>query len=169
MKKATVVLLIDKEGQVCLARKKQPIHHDDGAIEYSLLTYNGYGGKMESYDESILDTAIRELFDESGVTASKEDVELMMRVYFYVQKEGTHIPFMDVSFFFVRKWEGVPQEGDEMGPPLFFKQEEIPYEEMMPADNIFFKTMLRDEKGVYQVNLLGKGVIPEVFLLDEVL
>ena len=68
---ATVVLMMDKDGRVCLARKKQAIHHEGGAIFYSLGLYNGYGGKMDATDETILDTAVRELFDESGVLAQK--------------------------------------------------------------------------------------------------
>ena len=118
--KATVVLLVNKEGAICLARKKQAIHHNGGEISYSLGLYNGYGGKKEVSDVTISDTAIRELFDESGVSSQKEDLEKVLRVYFYISKEGALIPFMDVTFFLASLWSGEPKEGEEMGAPLFF-------------------------------------------------
>jgi 8-oxo-dGTP pyrophosphatase MutT (NUDIX family) len=169
--KATVVLLVDNKERICLARKKKKIHHSSEAIEYSLGMYNGYGGKMEDSDRTIFDTAIRELFDESGVIASSTDLELAARVYFYViNSSGDSIePFMDVSFFFLRNWKGVPREGEEMGPAHFFIHDEIPYNEMMPADRILFEEMLSGKRHVYQVNLFGKDITPEVVMLDEVL
>ena len=169
-KKATVVLLINKEGEVCLARKKQEIHHENGSIGYSLGTYDGYGGKMEEQDITIFDTAIRELKDESGVFADKKDLELVARVYFYVKKEDENFePFMEVSFFFLRTWLWNPKEGDEMGAPTFFKEKKIPYDEMMPADKILFQEMFAGKRKVYQVKLLGKKVSPEIQALDEIL
>lgn len=167
-RKATVVLLIDEKGNICLARKKQAIHHEDGEITYSLGTYNGYGGKMEEYDTTIFDTAVRELYDESGVVAKKEDLELVTRVYFYVKKEDESFePFMDVSFFFVRVWEGKPKEGEEMGEPTFFDKEHMPYDEMMPADKALFEMMLQGKKGVYEVKLFGRTIQSEIRVLDE--
>ncbi len=169
-KKATVVLLIDGVGNICLARKKQAIHHENGSIGYSLGTYNGYGGKMEEGDTNIFDTAIRELLDESGVTASKKDLEIVARVYFYTKKDdGSFEPFMDVSFFFLKKWLSEPVEGEEMGAPTFFSVETIPYNEMMPADKHIFEKMFKGERNVYEVKLLGKKVEPEIKVLDEVL
>lgn len=168
--KATVVLLIDNERRVCLAQKKRSIHHNGGEISYSLGTYNGYGGKFEETDYAISDTAIRELYDESGVKASQEDLELVARVYFYIKKEDeTMEPFMEVSFFFLYKWQGVPVEGDEMGVPTFFSEDSIPYDQMMPADRALFEKMFNGERGVYEVKLFGEKVKPEVTLLHELL
>lgn len=159
---ATVVLLIDKEGKVILARKKQAIHHDTGEISYSLGLYNGYGGKMEETDETIEKTAIRELYDESGVKGKEENLEKCAQVYFYIQKEEEVIPFMDVTFYILREWSGVPTEGLEMGEPVFFAPDELPYGEMMPADKVLFGKILTGEKGRYNVFLKGKGVEPLV-------
>lgn len=167
-RKASVVLLIDNDGKVCLARKKQSIHHENGEISYSLGTYNGYGGKMEDCDATIFDTAIRELKDESGVVADKENLDLVTRVYFYIKKDdGSFESFMDVSFFFLKVWSGNPEEGKEMGVPTFFTENTMPYDEMMPADKVFFKKMFEGERSVYEVKLLGKKVEPEIRALDE--
>jgi|JI10StandDraft_1071094.scaffolds.fasta_scaffold373710_2 ADP-ribose pyrophosphatase YjhB (NUDIX family) len=162
---ATVVLLMQSNGSVCLARKKQAIHHEDGEISYSLGLYNGYGGKKEMADVTIEDTAIRELFDESGVVAKKEDLKQILRVYFYIKKEERLIPFMDVSFFLLHIWERGPQEGNEMGEPIFFAQDSLPYDEMMPADKVLFEKVFRGEKGVYEIVLSDRNSPPNVSLL----
>lgn len=159
---ATVVLLLDKEGRVVLARKKKAIHHDTGEISYSLGLYNGYGGKMEETDESIEVTAIRELYDESGVTGKEKDLEQCARVYFYIRKDDVDTPFMDVAFYILREWSGVPKEGLEMGEPVFFKAEDLPYDEMMPADKVLFGKILSGEKGEYNIFLRGKDVEPVI-------
>ncbi len=169
---ATVVLLRDGLKRVCLARKKQRIHHSVGEIPYSLGVWNGYGGKSESEDDSIFHTAIRELRDESeGVRGNVTDLELVLRVHFYVKDKETseHIPFMTVSFFFLDRWFGTPAESLEMGPPMFFDREDIPYDEMMPADKVLLEKMFAGEKGVYEVKLNGKTSPPEIRELEEVL
>jgi 8-oxo-dGTP pyrophosphatase MutT (NUDIX family) len=159
---ATVVILLDKEEKVILARKKKAIHHDTGEISYSLGLYNGYGGKMDETDATIEMTAIRELYDESGVTGKEEDLESCARVYFYVQKEGEDVPFMDVTFYLLKEWSGVSKEGLEMGEPVFFSKDALPYEEMMPADKILFGKILGGEKGEYNVFLRGKDTPPVI-------
>jgi 8-oxo-dGTP pyrophosphatase MutT (NUDIX family) len=170
---ATVVLLVDKGGRICLARKKQPIHHDYDKggedIPYSLGTYNGYGGKREPTDASIFQTAIRELAGESGVKAREEDLDLVSRVFFWKPSKETGImmPFMEVSFFFIHIWEGEPLEGDEMGPPAWFTQDEVPYRNMMPADKGLFQRIFAGERAVFEVRLPGKDVPPEIIALDE--
>lgn len=167
--KATVVFLIDTEERIGLAQKKQGIHHDKGEISYSLGLYNGWGGKQEVTDPTILDTAVRELFDESGVLANKEDLEPVFRAYFYTKnKEGEGFsPFMEVSFYFCRTWEGYPVEGKEMGPAVFFEQEKLPYDQMMPADKYLMEKALISSCGVFEVKLYGKNAPPEITLLDE--
>lgn len=159
---ATVVILLDKENKVILARKKKAIHHDTGEISYSLGLYNGYGGKMETEDISIERTATRELYDESGVVGKEEDLEKCARVYFYIRKDGVDVPFMDVTFYILREWSGTPKEGLEMGEPILFSQNELPYEEMMPADKVLFGKILSGEKGEYNIFLKGKDVDPVI-------
>jgi hypothetical protein len=166
---ATVALPIDKMGRIGLARKKQAIHHDTGEISYSLGLYNGWGGKREPEDLSIWHTAKREAEDEGGVAIAVEHLRRVVRVYFYVpdKEKGGHMPFMDVTFFFLKKWNGKFKEGSEMGPPEFFYPHELPYAEMMPADKLLFELMLAGERGTYEVKLNGKASPPEIRKLTE--
>ena len=167
VKEATVVLLVDKEGRVCLARKKQPIHHEGGEISYSLGMYNGYGGKKEEGDVSIEDTAIRELFDESSVRGEKEDLYFVGKVKFIISKDGVENPFMNVSFYTLSKWEGDPKEGREMGKPEFFEKTRLPYHEMMPADKILFERIFEGRTISSEVTLFGKEKEPLVIFKDD--
>lgn len=168
VRKATVVLLIDEYERVCLARKKQPIHDDTSEISYSLGMYNGYGGKQEAHDLTIYHTAVRECYDESGVIVVVEDLEDAALVYFSTKNDlGEFKPFMEVYFFFVRVYAGVPHEGAEMGEPFFFKQKNIPYTEMMPADGILFRDMFAGKRNIYEVKLHGKDAPPEVIVTGK--
>ncbi len=166
--RASLVLLKNKEGQYCLARKKQAIHHLGGDIPYSLGMYNAYGGKFESPDETIVDTTLRELHVESSVVGLKEGLTLNCRVYFYTKKEdGTFQPYMDVSFFTLTTWEGDPKESSEMGPPEWFLGPNFPFYEMMPADKFLFQKIFEGVDGVYEVKLQVKKTPPEIRVLNE--
>jgi 8-oxo-dGTP pyrophosphatase MutT (NUDIX family) len=143
--KATVIFLKDKDGKICLAQKKKPIHHDAGEITYSLGTWNGYGGKKEDKDITIEDTALRELEQESGVTAKSEDLINCGHVFFFWPNNESEIADMEVFFYFANNWNGEVKEGDEMGPPKFFAPNEIPYENMMGGDKILLPKMLSGE------------------------
>ncbi len=140
---ATVVFLKNSEGNICLAQKKKPIHHENGEITYSLGTWNGYGGKKEAGDKTIEDTAIRELVQESGVTGEKKDLQLCGHVYFFWPNTNGEVADMEVYFYVLPLWQGEVKEGDEMGKPQFFAPQEIPYDEMMGGDRIIIPKMLQ--------------------------
>lgn len=155
---ATVALPIDKRGRIGLSRKKQAIHHDSGEISYSLGLYNGYGGKREAVDETIWHTAKREAEDEGKVKIDLKHLHRVARVYFYVpdKERGGHIPFMDVTFFFLKQWEGEFEETSEMGPIEWFGKYELPEKDMMPADGELLRRIFSGERAEYEVKLNGK-------------
>jgi ADP-ribose pyrophosphatase YjhB (NUDIX family) len=160
--KATVILLINKEGKVILARKKQPIHTSEDAIEYSLGLYNGYGGKMEETDGTIEQAALRELHQEANVVATVESLSNPLIVNFKKQKDNNESDFMKVYFYTVQEYFGDPQETREMGAPEVFYQNALPYDEMMPADKVIFEKLLRHDHRELDVILRGKDMLPVV-------
>ncbi|MEN9880824.1 MAG: hypothetical protein RLZZ308_7 [Candidatus Parcubacteria bacterium] len=160
--RATVTLLVDDEGRVALARKKQAIHSETGSIEYSLGLYNGYGGKMDEEDITIEDTAIRELVEEAGVEANKEDLQKVFTAFFYIEKENSCEPFMEVVFFTLSTFDGVPVENNEMGEPEWFTKDALPYHDMMPADKILFTSIFSGNGRDCVVVLRGKHLSPIV-------
>lgn len=142
---ATVVFLKDREGNICLAQKKKPIHHDAGEITISLDTWNGYGGKKEETDETIEDAAIRELEQESDVFAEKGNLIPAGHVYFFWPGNESEVADMEVFFYFIEVWTNDPKEGDEMGPPQFFSPDTIPYDYMMAGDKVLIPKMLEGQ------------------------
>lgn len=150
---ATVVYLVGADGKICLAPKKQNIHKGGKVLQNS-QKWNGYGGKQER-NETLLETAVRELWQESGVHAETKDLDLVACIHFYwPENKGAH-PDMIVYFFFLSKFKGVPQEGVEMGVPKFFTKDEIYELELMPADKLFLPLLLRGEKITWSM-YLGK-------------
>src|SRR3989344_6013142 len=142
--RATVVFLRDGEGRICLAQKKQDIHKANGEVLKKSNRWNGYGGKCEG--KEFLATAVDELFFEAGVRANQSDLELVGRIHFFWPMNKSGHPDMDVCFFFLDRFIMTPVETAEMGPPRFFEGEEIPYQDMMPADCFFLPLFLKGEK-----------------------
>lgn len=162
MTEATVVFLQNENGEICLARKKQPIHTESQEISYSLGMWNGYGGKREEGDMSVEDTAVRELSDESRVFAVKEDLKAIGDVQFFLKEENEDSLFMRVYFYMLREYDGVPKEGSEMGVPEFFALGKVPYADMMPADKVLLPKMFAGEMVRAKVVLYGKEKEPLV-------
>jgi 8-oxo-dGTP pyrophosphatase MutT (NUDIX family) len=158
--RATVILLINKEREVILARKKQPIHTSEDSIEYSLGLYNGYGGKMEETDGTIEQAALRELHQEANVVATVESLSKPLIVNFKTQEDNNESDFMKVYFYTVQEYFGNPQETNEMGQPEFFDRQSLPYQEMMPADKVIFERLLQHDYRELDVILGGKDIPP---------
>ena len=167
--KATVVYL-RKEDAICLARKKKAIYHDGGELSYSLGTWNGYGGKSEAADADIKDTAIRELLQESTVTAEKDDLVLAADLHFFWENNNTDVSDMEVFFYFCDRWVGEPQESVEMGPSQFFTKETMPYEEMMKNDMMFMPKILTGEVviGAFYFNTKDEKGMPAFKSVEQV-
>ncbi len=168
---ATVVYLITETG-IYLARKKQNIHIGEEELK-NTAKLNGYGGKKEERDVSVRATAIREVESEALITALGENLIPCGRFRFYWPENETNIPNMDVYFFFLKVWEGVPQESEEMSEPQLFAFDDIPYDDMLPDSKLFLKRMLLGEKLVadiyYELDEDGKQKIKKFFERNELL
>lgn len=141
---------------------------------------NGYGGGIEN--ETIKHAAIRELEEETGknsgkeyITTSEEHLEKVAIVDFCNTKSDGETFVCRVHFFIIKKWIGEANETDEMVDPLFFDIDNLPLDQMMPADREFFPQILNGKKivakanyGPYQKELIGNVLIKEVdsFLED---
>ncbi len=124
MKNVTTVFAIKSENHVCLARRKGLFNGKSGY-------YNGYGGHVENYDESIVDCAVREFCEESGATVKKSSLQPVAVIDFFELRRGelcrNHV-------FLAQEWSGDLIETEEMGPPELFSKSKLPSENMYPAD-----------------------------------
>lgn len=167
---ATVCLLV-KNDKILLGLKTKKI----GAGRR-----NGYGGGIED-GESIKEAAIRELEEETGkkvgdifITATQENLEKVAIVDFENTKSDGVSFVCRVHFFIIKEWKGEATETDEMIDPKFFDINNLPFDEMLPADIEYFPLILKGKKiiakakyGPYQKELLGPVFIKEVSSFDE--
>ncbi len=171
---ATVCLLI-KNKRVLLGMKTKKI----GAG-----CWNGYGGGIKE-NESLIQTAIRELEEETGrknkgkkgetyITASPKNLEKVAIMDFHNTKTDGTTFVCKVHFFLVKKWRGKPVNTEEMIDHTFFDIHDLPLSRMMLADKKYFHLILGGKKiigtakyGPFQKELLEEPIIEEVYSFPE--
>ncbi|XP_052787622.1 oxidized purine nucleoside triphosphate hydrolase-like [Mya arenaria] len=97
--------------------------------------WNGFGGKVEQ-GETILQGALRELHEESGLTA-RHLTEIGRLVFRF---EGDP-QLLEVHVFTGSTYSGEPVETDEMRP-CWFPVDKIPFDKMWPDDKLWFPIFL---------------------------
>lgn len=135
----------DKGFELCLARKEPT----KGALKRGLAgKRNGYGGGLETTDSSYITCALRELYEESLVVATLEEITEIGRVRFHNGIESVY----ECVYFIVRVPHSKPLSTEEMSDPVWFPSAKLPYDDMMPSDRIIMPLILahkRFEADVY--------------------
>ncbi len=142
MKQMTLSLIfLRRNDQVLLAMKKRGFGEG---------RWNGAGGKVEP-GETLEQSMIREAEEEIGITpiAYEKVGDIVFDEYF--KGEPT---LLRVHVFTATKWQGTPQESDEMRPQ-WFALDRIPYDSMWPDDPLWLPRVLAGKK------------ITATFTLDE--
>lgn len=131
---ATVVFVIT-QNNILLATKMKKV----GAGKW-----NGYGGKPEPQDNSLRDTACRELFEESGKGIIVQPENLVPRciINFYSFDNHSEKPDWTVAFYLAFDFTGIASSTEEMSSPTWFSLDQVPYENMLPADQEFIPKIL---------------------------
>ncbi len=134
MKQATLCFLVDSAGEkLLLGMKKRG---------FGAGKYNGYGGKPND-GESIEETAVRELYEEAGVTVRREDLEKVAELDFTFTYRAEWNQLVHV--YVARVWEGHPAETEEMTAE-WFPFLELPYHKMWNDDSIWLPLVLAGKK-----------------------
>lgn len=132
---ATLVFPI-KEGKVLLAKKTRKI---------GIGKWNGWGGSQEE-GETVKEAATRELLQESGLSAQKEDLEYSGKVTFHNQKADGRKFDVEVHIFLLQKWSGEIKPNPEMIEPTFWSINQLPFEEMVASDRDWLPLVLGGQK-----------------------
>ncbi len=115
--------------------------------------WNGYGGKLQ-VGESLESAAIREVKEESGIQIVEPDLKNMGVLDFYfTDKEEWN---QRVHVYLIENFTGEPIETEEM-KPKWFKDTEIPYNEMWAGDDAWFPYLIRYEKFMGEIHFSEEG------------
>lgn len=128
---ATWCFLLKGENEVLLAMKKRGFGEG---------FWNASGGKVK-LDENPDEAAVREAMEELKVGVSELTQVANIEFYFLNKPEWGQ----RVIGFTTRKWEGEPEETEEMAP-RWFKYEEIPYDQMWADERIWLPMVLEGKK-----------------------
>jgi len=104
--------------------------------------WNGFGGKVAP-GETIEGAAVRELHEETGITADPANLERFGILEFEFQSEPGKV--LEVHIFKVHSHTGEPVETEEMRPQWFFV-DEIPFKEMWSDDPYWIPLFIKGRK-----------------------
>ena len=135
--------------EVLLGMKKQKHKKSFGVGKW-----NGFGGKIES-GETSEQAAIRECQEECNVTPIKPNK--VAKISFIDEASGIND---NVDVYLCDKWDGEPQETDEM-IPKWFKKDSLPFENMWSDDVHWMKEMFAGKKFYAKVTMSGAGALGE--------
>ncbi|KAJ1933488.1 hypothetical protein EC988_009105 [Linderina pennispora] len=102
---------------------------------------NGFGGKVEPH-ETIEQGAVRELQEESGLTATH--IKKIGLLFFYFENDPVS---MEVHVYQSDRYDGRPVESDEMRPE-WFGVREMPFERMWADDSLWWPYALENKRFV---------------------
>ncbi|MFA5773342.1 MAG: 8-oxo-dGTP diphosphatase [Candidatus Paceibacterota bacterium] len=128
-KKILTLCIIHQNFKVLLGMKKRG---------FGVGRWNGFGGKL-GQEETIEEAVIRELKEEACLEAQ----EMTKRGILNFEFED-HSSSLEVHIYSIDKFDGTPEETEEMNP-RWFSVDEIPYDSMWP-DDIFWLPLLLDGK-----------------------
>lgn len=126
---STTLCFLIKENEILLGMKK---------TGFGQGKYNGFGGKIK-HGETVLQAAVRELEEESGIQVEEEQLEYVgiLDFIFPASPQLRH----DVHIFLARTWRGEPSETEEM-KPQWFLHSAIPYDQMWQDDRYWLPNVL---------------------------
>jgi ADP-ribose pyrophosphatase YjhB (NUDIX family) len=126
---STSVILIDGD-KVLLGMKKRG---------FATGKWNGFGGKQKN-NETTEEAARREVKEEADILVNELNECAILECH---HPDAAH----EVHVYTATKWEGNPQESDEMKPQWFSKGEvPVPYHEMWADAAILLPMILEGEK-----------------------
>ncbi len=143
--KVCTLLFLKKKKEILLAMKKRGWGDEK---------FNGVGGKVEE-TETIDQALIRECKEEIKVTPIK--YEKVAEHDFVYKNENASLWHMYVHVFFCDKWQGDPQETEEM-KPQWFNIKDIPYDKMWEDDKFWLPEVLQGKKisGIFTFDTKNK-------------
>ncbi len=111
---ATASMIVEREGKICYVKRKRNPYKGMLALP---------GGFLDYMKESLEQTAIRELKEETNLDADSNELELLM-----VNSSPTRDPRGQVidHVYIVKNYSGIPRAGDDASELYWISLEENP-------------------------------------------
>ncbi len=129
-----------KTTTLCLCLKNNSVLLSEKLIGFGAGKINGYGGKVLE-EETPAEAAVRELFEESALSAKPEDLVQVGLVRFYF----SNLLKFECHVYTLQTWQGEPTATDEMGAPTWYPINSLPTEKMWVADALWFPLVLQGQ------------------------
>ena len=132
--KDTTLILSMRDGRLLLGMKKRG---------FGVGKLNGFGGKLNE-GESIVEAAVRELFEEVGIEALADDLKKVAELTFlfpHAEEDWDQV----VHVYSVDKWSGEPSESEEMSCE-WHDFDKVPFERMWEDDQHWLPRVLAGDK-----------------------
>lgn len=142
MTRIETLVLIHQKSKILLAMKKQ---------RFGKGRYNGFGGGQEE-GESIMECAIRETYEE-GKRVSNLIYMGKVLFRFIDSDEQDH----EVHIYKAEDYDGEPTETEEM-KPVWYEEDQIPYNEMWAGDIHWIPLFLRNQKFTGEFHFSEEGL-----------
>ncbi len=151
-----------KTTTLCLCLKNDSVLLSEKLIGFGAGKINGYGGKVLE-NETPAAAAVRELFEESALSAEPEDLVQVGLIRFYF----SNILKFECHVYTLKAWQGEPSATEEMGTPTWYPINSLPAEKMWVADALWFPLVLQGHTIDADVYFNEDGSIVEDFTYAE--
>jgi 8-oxo-dGTP pyrophosphatase MutT (NUDIX family) len=119
--------------------------------------WNGFGGSV-NLGETVVEAAVRELYEESGLTA-----KTLYRGGVLTFDFEDSLKVLEVHLFHVGSFRGTPIETDEMRPQ-WFSNNKIPYDQMWPDDQHWLPNFLQERIQIGNFHFIDQNRIRKYLL-----
>ena len=123
---------------------------------------NGWGGGSD-FGETASESIVRKVYEKGRVRAHPRDFEKVAVVDFTNHKTDGSIFVCRVHTYLLHHWDGEFRPTTEMADPQWFEKQNLPLDDMMPADRIWMPPLMAGRKmfvqasyGPFQKTLLGE-------------
>ena len=127
-KQPATLIYVTKQGKVLLAEKIKKVNAG---------CFTGYGGKIEK-GETEVDSAVRELKQESGIDVRPNSLKKIAIVNFF----NSSTDAWRVHVFLTNEFIGKPISTDEMKNPKWFDVSNLPLDRMRETDKYWLPLVL---------------------------
>lgn len=143
MKENTLCLILDKSNdRILFGMKKRGF--GEGKI-------NGFGGKIEEFDESICHAAAREVKEECGLDVHHNYLVKSAEIDFYFPYKREWDQKVHVFVVYYNEDMGEPKESEEMSV-VWYRIEDIPFEKMWDPDKNWIPYILDNKKILSEIH-----------------